>query len=216
MSEFIVYGIPGSPFMRAVQAALEEKAAPYRVASIGAGEQRSESYRRMNPFMRIPVIRHGDFTLYETQAILRYIDAVCPGPALQPTDAVAAARMNQLIGINDWYVFPQVGVSIVFQRVVGPILMGLAANEDIVAAALPDAQVCVEAITRILGGGPFLAGEALSIADLMLFPQLDYFARTPEGHSLMGAASLCAWMERMKARPSMLASLPPEPLRQAV
>jgi glutathione S-transferase len=124
--------------------------------------------------------------------------------------------MNQLIGINDWYVFPQVGVSIVFQRVVGPILMGLAANEDVVAAAVPEARVCVEEITRILDAAPFLAGEALSIADLMLFPQLEYFARTPEGRSLMGAPSLRAWMTRMEARPSMLASLPPEPLRQAV
>ena len=74
MSEFIVHGIPGSPFMRAVLATLEEKGAPYRLQALNPGEARSDAYRRLHPFSRIPVVQHGDFTLYETQAILRYID----------------------------------------------------------------------------------------------------------------------------------------------
>ena len=45
--------------------------------------------------------------LYETQAIMRYVDAVVPGPRLQPEEPRAAARMNQLMGITDWYVMPR-------------------------------------------------------------------------------------------------------------
>ena len=216
MSEFIVHGIPGSPFMRAVTAALEEKSAPYRVQTYGPGDFRSEAYRKLHPFTRIPVIQQGDFTLYETQAILRYIDAVCDGPALQPKDPKAAARMNQLMGINDWYFFPQVGIPVVFQRVVGPVIAGVKPDEAVIAAAQPNAANCIRVINEILGDQTFLTGESLSLADLLLFPQLEYFGQCPEGRALIGGTKLGDWLQRMAARPSMQATLPPEPLRQAV
>lgn len=216
MSEFVVHGIPGSPFLRAALMALEEKRASYRFSPIAPGEHRGEAYRRLHPFRRIPVIQHGDFTLYETQAILRYVDAVCPGAALQPTDARAAARMNQLMGINDWYFFPQVGVPVVFQRLIGPVLLGQAADEGIVAAAQPNAANCARVLNDFLGDQTYLTGDELSLADLQLFPHLDYFGQTPEGRALMGGTKLDAWLETMGARPSAQATLPPEPLRQAV
>jgi glutathione S-transferase len=216
MSEFIVHGIPGSPFMRAVMLGLEEKSAGYEIKPVAPGEHRGEAYRQMHPFSRVPVIQHGDFTLYETQAILRYLDTVCSGPALQPAEPRRAARMNQLCGISDWYFFPQVGVPVVFQRIVGPILLGQTADEAVVAAAQPAAANCVRVLNNLLGDQAFLTGEALTIADLMLFPHLSYFSQTPEGRALLGGTKLGVWIERMAARPSALATLPPEPLRQAV
>src|SRR5262249_48194501 len=114
MSEFVVYGVPGSPFMRSVLVALEEKQAPYRIEALAPGATRTPEYRRLQPFGRIPAIRHGDFHLYETQAILRYIDAIYPGRPLQPQEPEAIGRMNQVIGINDWYLFPLVARVIVF------------------------------------------------------------------------------------------------------
>ena len=216
MSEFIVHGIPGSPFLRSVLATLEEKGAPYRLQMLNPGEHRGEAYRRLHPFSRIPAVQHGDFTLYESQAILRYVDAVADGPALQPKAPRAAARMNQLMGINDWYFFPQVGVPVVFQRLVGPVILGVTPDEAVIAAAQPDAANCIRVINEFLGDQPFLAGEALSLADLLLFPQLEYFGQCPEGRALIGGTRLDGWMQRMAARPSMQATLPPEPLRQAV
>jgi glutathione S-transferase len=212
MSEFVVYGVPGSPFMRSVCATMEEKAAPYRVQAFGPGEMREH---RLHPFNRVPVIDHGDFRLYETQAILRYIDTVFPGPALQPAEAKSAARMNQIIGINDWYLFPQVARIIVFQRIVGPVLMGVTPNEAAVSAALPDAEHCFGELNRLLGGQPFLAGEQLTLADLVLAPQLVYLAAIPECASMMAGTGLQAWLERMEARPSMQSTQPPEALRKA-
>ena len=125
MSEFVIYGHPASPFLRSVCLALEEKGAPYRIAAFGPGGMRSEDHLKMHPFGRVPVIDHGAYRLYETQAILRYIDAVFPRPALQPADPKAIGRMNQIIGINDWYLFPQVARIIAFHRIIGPALMGL-------------------------------------------------------------------------------------------
>ncbi|MDB6105516.1 MAG: glutathione S-transferase, partial [Gammaproteobacteria bacterium] len=97
MTDITVYGVPGSPYLRSALLGLHEKGAAYRLAglSAGIGETRREDHLRRHPFGRIPVLEHGEFRLYETQAILRYLDAVLPGPALQPQDPCAAARMNQ-------------------------------------------------------------------------------------------------------------------------
>ena len=143
MSEFIVYGVPGSPFVRSACLGLEEKSEPYRIQGLGAGEMRSEAHRRLHPFGRVPVIDHGGYRLYETQAILRYIDAAMPGPSLQPSEPEAIGRMNQIVGINDWYLFPQVARVIVFQRIVGPVLMGITPDEAAIAAAVPAAELCL-------------------------------------------------------------------------
>ncbi|HXS28465.1 MAG TPA: glutathione S-transferase family protein [Steroidobacteraceae bacterium] len=210
MTEFIVHGVPGSPFMRAVEVALREKSAPYRVRAMSPGESKSPEYLALHPFGRIPAFEHGDFRLYETQAILRYIDGVIPSPPLVPQDPRLAARMNQIIGINDCYFFPLVARAIVFNRIVGPKLLNLPIDEAAIAAAIPEGRRCIGEIERLLGEQPFLAGERLSLADVLFAPQLDFLAATPEGASLLAGTRLNAWLGRMRARPSMIGT--PRPL----
>jgi glutathione S-transferase len=215
MSDIVVYGVPGSPFVRAVQIGLEEKGVPYRLQPVGPHELKSEAYLKRHPFGRVPAFEHGDLKLYETQAILRYLDDVFPEPPFVPADARAAARMNQIIGINDWYFFPKAAAIIVFQRVVGPILLGTPTDEAAIAAAVPMAQTSVAELDRLLGSQRFLAGDQMSIADLMLAPQIDFFAATPEGKTLLEGTALKGWLARMNARASMIATQRPEPLRGA-
>jgi glutathione S-transferase len=215
MSEFIVHGIPGSPYMRAVEVALREKSVPYRVRAMSPGEHKGPEYLALHPFGRIPAFEHGDFRLYETQAIVRYIDDVIPAPPLVPTDPCLTARMNQIIGINDWYFFPLVGRAIVFNRIVGPKLLNLPVDEAAIAAAVPEGRRCIGELERLLGEQPFLAGERLSLADVLLAPQLDFFAATPEGASILAGTRLSKWLARMNARPSMIATPRPLPLQAA-
>ena len=215
MSAIVVHGVPGSPFLRSVLATLEEKRQPYRLRAMGPGDPKSPAYLQLHPFGRVPAIEHDGFALYETQAIVRYIDAMFPEPALQPKDPRAAARMNQIIGINDWYLFPEIARVIVFQRIVGPALLGLTPDEAAIAAAAPKVPTCIGALARLLGDQEFLAGDCVSLADLMLAPQLDYLAITPEGRAAMQGTGLPAWLARVTARPSMQATLPPEKLRTA-
>ena len=87
-----------------------------------------------HPFGRVPVLEHGSFILYETQAILRYLDRLLPAPALVPSDPESAARMDQVMNVNDWYLFQGVANVIGFQRVVGPRLMGLTPDEAVIEA----------------------------------------------------------------------------------
>jgi glutathione S-transferase len=116
MAAPIVYGIPGSPYLRSVMLGLEEKSAAYEFSALAFGASKQEPYLSRHPFGRIPAFEHDGFALYETQAILRYVDAVFPGTSLRPREPRQAARMNQLIGILDWYFFPRVSATISFQR----------------------------------------------------------------------------------------------------
>ena len=207
MSEFIVHSIPGSPFGRAVLATLEEKGASYRLSTVVPGTFRSPEHLARHPFGRVPVLEHDGFSLYETQAILRYLDRVLPTPALTPADPKRAARMDQVININDWYLFHGVGNVIVFHRVVGPRVMGLKPDEAAIEAAMPKAQAVFRELARLLGQQSYFAGDAMSLADLLVAPGIDFFTQTPEW-KVLGAphANIVAWLARMEARPSLKAT----------
>lgn len=207
MSDFIVHSVPGSPFGRAVLATLEEKGASYRLLPVAMGSFQSPQHLARHPFGRVPVLEHGDFLVYETQAILRYLDRVLPSPALTPADAKRAARMDQAMNVNDWYLFHGVGNVIVFHRLVGPKLMGLAPDEAAIEAAMPKARTVFNELARLLGEQPYFAGDTLSLADLMVAPAVEFFTHTPEWSEL-GAPhqNLVAWLSRMAARPSMKAT----------
>jgi glutathione S-transferase len=207
MKEFLVHSIPGSPFGRAVLATLEEKGARYRLAALSPQEMRSEKHLALHPFGRLPILEHGGFRVYETQAILRYLDRVLPAPSLTPLDAQLAARMDQLMNINDWYLFQGAGSVIGFQRVVGPRLLGLPTDEAAIAAALPQAQRAFDELGHLLGSSAFLTGEHLSLADLLIAPPIDFLEATPEWATLTrNHANLLAWRERMNSRACMQAT----------
>jgi glutathione S-transferase len=207
MSGMIIHGVPGSPYVRAALLTLEEKGADYQLAAMQFGTTKQPQHLSRHPFGRIPAFEHDGWILYETQAIMRYVDAVVPGPRrLQPEAPREAARMNQLMGIVDWYVMPQVSFAITFGRVVAPRL-NLPVDEARIAQAIPAARVCIGEIARLLDGGPWLAGDAVSLADLLLAPHLSMFAQAPEGAAILQEhANLRAWLGRIEARPSMQAT----------
>jgi glutathione S-transferase len=207
MSEFVVYTVPGSPYARAVLATLEEKRLDYRLSPLAPAGIKSEPHLSRHPFGRMPAVEHDGFRLYETQAILRYIDRIFPGPSLTPAGPKAAARMDQVMNINDWYLFQGVANVIVFHRVIGPRLLGVAPDEAAIAAAMPQAYVVFGEFAQLLGSQPYFAGDQLSLADLMVAPQLDFFAGTPEWAPLTAnKPNLLAWLDRMNRRASMQAT----------
>jgi glutathione S-transferase len=207
MSEFTVYSVPGSPYGRAVLATLEEKQAAYRLAPLAPGEAKSEPHLSRHPFGRVPVLEHDGFSLYETQAILRYLDRALPLPALTPVEIRGAARMDQVMNICDWYLFQGVGNVIGFQRIIRPRFLGLPADEAAVTQAMPQAHAVFSEFSRLLDAKPYFAGDALSLADLLIAPQLDFLRLTPEWDLLTAATpNLIRWLDRVTARPSFRAT----------
>ncbi|HEV7985359.1 MAG TPA: glutathione S-transferase family protein [Steroidobacteraceae bacterium] len=207
MNEFIVHSVPGSPYGRAVLITLEEKGVRYRLAAVAPGTARTAEHLARHPFGRVPTLEHGDFSLYETQAILRYLDRVLPEPALTPTDARAAARMDLLMNVNDWYLFQGCQNVIGFQRIIAPRLLGLAPDEGAIAAAMPRAHQVFDELARILADQPFFVGDTLTLADIMLAPQLDFLRELPEWETLTSRhANLRGWLERVNQCPSLQAT----------
>ena len=202
MSTIVVHGVPGSPYVRMPLLACEEKGVAWRLAPLGMGDAKTPEHLRRHPFGRMPAIEHGDFKLYEAQAIIRYIDQAFDGPSLTPRDPQAQARMNQVMNIVDWYVMPSISSGIVFNRVVKP-MFGMPVDEAAVAAAVPLAETCIAALTDILGDQRYFGGDEVSLADIAAVAHLDFMAAAPETAALLaGSPTLAAWIERMTSRPS--------------
>jgi glutathione S-transferase len=207
MPSFVIHTIPGSPFAAAALATLEEKKAEYRVIAIEPGTLKQRPHLDLHPFGRMPVLDHVGFILYETQAILRYLDRVLPEPRLTPSDPKQAARMDQIMNINDWYLFQGVANVIVFQRIIGPKLMGLQPDEKAIAEALPRGQLVFAELSRLLGSQRYFTGDVPSLADFHLAPQLAYLAITPEWQTLTRATvNLRDWLRHMAERESLKAT----------
>jgi glutathione S-transferase len=207
MSEFIVHSVPGSPFGRTVLATFGEKGATCRFALVSPGRLKSEPHISRHPFGRVPVLEHDGLMLYETQAIVRYLDRVLSGPALTPADPRAAARMDQVMNVCDWYLFQGVNNVIGFQRIIAPRLMGLPPDEAAIAAAMPKAHLVFNELARLLGRNTYFAGEDVTLADLLVAPQLDFLAQTPEWQPLIAnAPNLVTWQARMNDRASLRAT----------
>lgn len=215
MTGITVYGIPGSPFLRSVEIALKEKDLPYHLHSMAPGEHKQAEHLARHPFGRVPAFEHDGFVLYETQAIIRYLDEIFPNPPLTPGNPVQRARMNQVIGIIEWYFFPKAAAPIAFNRVIGPRLLGLPTDEAAIAEAMPMGRTCFEVLDGILGDQAYFGGDRASIADIMLAAQFDLLCDTPEGRDLISGTRLKPWLERMLSRPSFMATQPPAILREA-
>lgn len=211
MARPVLFGAAYSVYVRAVRLVLHEKGVGYGHVDVDvfdAGGPPAE-YRARHPFGRIPAFEHDNFRLYESGAIERYIDAVFPGPALQPLDPRAQARMNQALSVLDSYCYRTLLWDIFVERVRTRAL-GRAPDEARIAAAMPRAETCLDALAEISGNGPFLAGPALTLADLHATPMFVYFHMAPEGAAMITRhPRIAAWLEAMRARPSVTATRSP-------
>ncbi len=87
--------------------------------------------------------------------------------------------------------------------------LGGTADEAIIQAALPEVDKSMAELERLLGDQEYLAGSALSLADLHLAPIFAYFAATPESKAILeDKPGLTAWWQRMEPRESLAKTQP--------
>ena len=205
MPDVTIYGPAMSTYVRTARMACAEKGVAHTREDV---DFRSVEYRTLHPFNRVPAMRHGDFVLYETAAICRYVDRAFPGPPLQPADIRALARMDQWMSAIMDYVYETMIRNLVWEHIVVP-MGGGQPDEAKIAAAVPKMTHQLSVMDATLKATPFLAGAEVSVADLMLFPVLVYVKATPEGKAaLLNSPAVKAWFERMAARPSVAATDP--------
>jgi glutathione S-transferase len=212
MSDLVVYGFPRSTFVNVVRLMLTHKEVPYTFHDLEP-EMGKPSHLTLHPINRVPILRHGDFTVYETSAIVGYLEDTFPNPGLQPTSARDRARMTQWVSSINSYYYPYMIYHVTHERLVFPEL-GIASDEKVVAHALPKVEVGLQVAERQLAHGKdYLLGAQLTLADFYLLPSTFAFSLTEEGKAMYPKyPAFSKWRERMEALPSvrkLRASLPP-------
>ena len=219
MPDPIVYGFPRSTFVNIVRLILTHKDVPYAFHDLESVMGKPE-HLALHPFNRVPILTHGDLTVYETSAIVSYIDDAFGGSRLTPEDVRQRARMNQWISAVNSYYYPYMIYHVTHERVVFPEL-GIASDEKVVAHALPKVELALGVMERQLGHGKhYLLGSELTLADFFILPSTFAFSLTKEGQTLYPKyPAFCRWRERMDNLPAtrkLRATLPPrDPIEHA-
>lgn len=198
MPQIVFHSLAESAYLWAAMHVADEKGVSYALALIERG---SPSHLALHPFGKMPVLQHGELRLYETAAIVHYIDRAFDGPPLQPADAAGQAHAIRWISMVNAYVFPVMN-RFMKERLVRPA-WGLEPDADFLASAREPLMLQVRLIDEAVAAGGYLVGDRLTIADSFLFPHLLFFARTPEGAALLERAPAARdWLARLMARPS--------------
>jgi glutathione S-transferase len=193
-----LYGHPYSPNARKVHWALEELGTPYhyRTIDLPRREQKQPEYLRLNPNGRVPTLVDGDFVLYESNAILRYLadklGQLMPGPAHQ------RALVDQWVFWQSSDLAPALGRPW-WMKTIGPYV-GQPVDEAKHKALVDAAQAPLRILDAHLAGKPLVVSEELSIADIALG---SFAALAPQaGIDLAPFAHIAAWLERLGERPA--------------
>ena len=202
-------GFSDSVYTRAVRMALAEKGLAYEFSDVNPFDENVQAaLAGHHPFTRVPVLRHYAFELYETAAILGYLDDAFDGPSLSPKGAKARARMRQVMGIVNAYVYWPL-VRQVFGHAYYRPAAGIDGDADTITEGMGEAPRVLDALEEIASAGLVLTGRDMTQGDCMLFPMLDAFACVPEGRAMMeGRPGLEHWYTSMSTRPSALETRP--------
>jgi glutathione S-transferase len=195
-----IHGHPWSINTRKVSMALAEKAqeAALRLVMVPKGEHKSAAHLARHPFGKVPVLDDDGVRIYETRAILRYIEGKLPGAALVPRDPLGAARVEQWINVADAYFIPSAHpliVELLFRRYIGG-----EQNAAAIRAGREGMQEALNVADRQLSDSPYFAGAHFSLADIYWMPYFEYLLQVGEGEALLSRPHLAAWWERVSQR----------------
>ena len=207
----IVYGSSMSPFVRKVLAFGAEKGIELEHKPLGLGSDDPE-FLAASPFRKIPALRDGEFGISDSSAIVHYLEAKHPEPALIPAEPEARARTVWFEEFADT-ILMSCGAKMFFNRVVAPRFLGRPGDLETADKAerdeLPPILDYLERIVPEAGG--FLVGERLTLADIAVASpfanfghmQLDWGGGHPRTASYVASIlerpSFAGWVARERA-----------------
>jgi glutathione S-transferase len=201
----ILYGSSLSPFVRKVLAFATEKGIELELKPSGAAPgQPSDEFLEASPFRKMPAFRDGGYTLADSSAIVHYLEAQYPDPALIPTDP-------KLRGKTVWYdefadtILVSCGAKIFFNLIVAPRFLGRAGDEEAARQAeLNDLPPILNYLERTVPDeGGYLVGDALTLADISVASPFANFRHTNTRVDPDRYPRTVAYVERILARPSL-------------
>jgi len=197
-----VYGHPASTCTRKVLCLLAEKgvSAEFVMVDIMKGAQKTPEHLARHPFGVVPVLEDDDgFVLYESRAILRYLDAKLEGTALTPKNLQDHARMEQWIGVEQSYFSPP-AMKAILEVFFAP-MKGTTPDPDVIAKGKAEAAKALDVLERALVGKDFLVGD-FSLADITYAPYLQYLFDTKAADIIAERPNVSAWAARVLERSS--------------
>ena len=192
-----LHGYRYSAYSRIARLALLSKKVEHQTIEINPFAELSRAYLKLHPFGRVPALTHGAFKLFETSAITRYVDRAFNGPSLQPANAAALARMDQVLSVVDAYAYWPMVRQVSSHAFFRP-LFGEPSSREEIDAGLEASRKVLAFLDRVAGEGVVLNGRDISLADCHLAPMVDYFVRAGEGKvALSSHPALQRWWDQM-------------------
>lgn len=199
----ILYGSSLSPYARKVLAYASEKGIELELIPVGPGDPNPD-FCAASPFGKMPGFRDGDYTLADSSAIIHYLEAKHPEPALIPAEP-------KLRGKTIWFdefadtILVSCGAKIFFNRIVAPRFLGcegdLAAAEQAELNDLPPILDYLEKTVPDRGG--YLVGDTLTLADIAVAGPFANFRHTDTRIDEERYPRTVAYVDRILARPSL-------------
>jgi len=205
-----IIGALQSTFVRTTRMALEEKGVPYKLTP---ARPHSPEVDAIHPLGKVPVMRHGEFTLFESRAIIGYADRTFDGPKLIPDDPKRAAGIEQWVSAIGSGIFPMV---LPYLRENFFPANG-APDRALIEQQLPAVRQAIGILDRATASG-HLAGGAFTLADMYALPIVAYLRTPPEsGDAMAEAKALTAYFAKHSQRASFKSTVPPsfDELRRA-
>ncbi len=199
-----LYWHPFSIFPRRVRIAVREKGIACEEVEIDlpGGATRAAEFRRLNPFGHVPVLEDDGLVIYESVAILEYLEERHPTPALLPRDSAGRARSRQLmLASGDYFAAP---LKRWLARLFTPEAAWDRADQE---RAVGELGEHLDVLEPMLTGREYLTGT-FSLADVAYAPLVCDLAFCRLEHLLVVRPAVHAWVDRLRARPSVRATSP--------
>ena len=197
-----LYFHPRSSYSRRVRIALIEKNIAHEeiILDMAKGGHKTPGYLALNPFGRVPTITEDDLILYESTAILTYLEATRPTPPLVPAGAKQRAMVDMHMKLCDIQLGRYTGTIVFPRRFIAKEKWDVPAMD----AAAVEIKKHLAMLEPLLTGKQYLVGEQFTLADLCYMTLL-YFLPVME---ITPPPAVAAWVERLLARPSAAATQP--------
>jgi glutathione S-transferase len=197
-----LYYHPLSTYSRRVLIAFAEKKIPHElvVVDMAARRHREKPYLSLNPYGRVPTLVEDGFVLFESTAILNYLEATRPTPPLVPADARGRALVDMHMRLCDLQLTRQAGTIIFPKR----FLPKERWNTSAMAEAKREIEKHLAILDKYLDGKTFLVAEQFSLADVCYVPFLEFMPLM----EIAPPSAVAAWSQRLLGRPSSVSTRP--------
>jgi len=187
---------PFSTFSRRVRIALLEKHIACELVEVDmvARAHRGPAYLSLNPYGRVPTLEEDGFVLYESTAILEYLEATHPTPPLVPADARGRALVAMHMKLCDIQMARQTGIIIFPKR----FLPKDRWDEAAMGQAKKEIEKHLDIVESQLKGKDYLVGNQYSLVEVCYTPFLEFLGLM----QITPPPAVAAWARRMLDRPS--------------